>query len=140
MKKIFILLAIMSGSLFAELPSYQCVDTHDASYITAEGTIEPEINETSHRSKLNVSVVLEAKKGKKYVKNLRVNGNDFEVKMVNKSYIYALEFTVNAMHTWVLFDNKDGKPYITLSKTYDFLGAPMTVYSLYSCEHVNNTF
>ncbi len=140
MKKIISIVMVMGGLVWAELPSYQCVDTYEASYITAKGTIEPKVNETSHKSKLNVSIVTETKDAKKYVKSLRVNGNDFHVTMVNRSYIYALEFTANAMHTWVLFDNNDGKPHITLSKTYDFLGTPMTSYSLYSCEQVNNTF
>ncbi len=140
MKKIITSLVLMSSLICAELPSFQCVEVYGASYITAKGTIEPNIHRASGRSKLNVSIVMNNKKGKKYVDSLRVNGNDLHVTMVNKSYVYAVEFTANAMHSWVLFDNKDGTPYITLSKTYDFLGAPMTIYSLYSCERVNNTF
>jgi len=140
MKKIISGMLLISGIIWAELPSFQCVETYGATYITHEGTIKPAVNKASGMSKLNVSIVIKEKKGKKYIENLRVNGNDFHVTMINKSYVYAVEFTANAMHSWVLFDNKDGKPYITLSKTYDFLGAPMALYSLYSCERVNNTF
>ena len=140
MKKIIVIVTLISSSIWAELPSYQCVDTHEASYITFKGTIEPEVKQSSGRSKLNVSIVLKEEKGKEYIKSLRANGNDFHVTKVNKSYIYAVEFTANAMHTWVLFDNKDGKTHLTISKTYDFMGTPMTSYSLYSCEKVNNTF
>ena len=140
MKNIILSISLLSSIVLAELPSYQCVDNYNATYITGKGTIEPEVKKSSGRSKLNISIVVKNEKGKKYVDSLRVNGNDLYVTKVNKSYIYAIEFTANAMHTWVLFDNKDGKPYLTLSKTYDFLGAPMTLYSLYSCEKVNNTF
>ena len=140
MKKIIIFLAATSSLLLAELPSYQCVDTHEANFITHKGDIEPKVKETSHRSKLNVSLVVDSKESKKYIKSLRVNGNDFHVTMVSGGYVYAVEFTAVAMNTWVFFENKNGDIHLTLSKTYKFFGAPMTSYSLYSCEKVNNSF
>ena len=60
---------------------------------------------------------------------------------IKNGYIYAVEFVSGGMHTWVLFDNKkDNKTYLTVSKTYDFIGIPLTVYALYNCERVNNRF
>ncbi|MGE4511577.1 MAG: hypothetical protein AB7D43_10810 [Sulfurimonadaceae bacterium] len=60
---------------------------------------------------------------------------------IKNGYVYAIEFTAGGMHTWVLFKNKkDNKTYLTISKTYDFIGVPLTSYSLYKCEQTNNNF
>jgi endo-alpha-1,4-polygalactosaminidase (GH114 family) len=128
----------ITSLVLAELPSYQCKEINNATFINAKGKINPEVNSASGRSKLNVSLV--TKKGTNNLESLRVNGTELQVTKVSGTYVYAVEFALNGMHTWVLFKNTDGKTYITLSKTYNFLGAPMTLYSLYACENVNNTF
>ena len=138
MNKILLSMFAITSLVLAELPSYQCKEINNATFINAKGEIAPELNSASGRSKLNVSLV--TKKGTKNIESLRVNGTDLHVTKVSGSYVYAVEFALNGMHTWVLFKNTDGKTYITLSKTYNFLGAPMTLYSLYACENVNNTF
>lgn len=136
--KILLIILATTSLILAELPIYQCKEINNATFINEKGEIVPEVNSASGRSRLNVSLV--TKKGTKNIKSLRVNGTDLQVVKVSGSYVYAVEFALNGMHTWVLFKNKDGKTYITLSKTYDFIGAPMTLYSLYACENVNNTF
>ncbi len=138
MNKILLSVFTITSLVLAELPSYQCKEINNATFINAKGEIVPEVNRASGRSKLNVSLVTQ--KGTKNLESLRVNGADLQVTKVSGDYVYAVEFALNGMHTWVLFKNTDGKTFITLSKTYDFLGAPMTLYSLYACENVNNTF
>ena len=138
MNKILLSMFAITSLVLAELPSYQCKEINNATFINAKGEIVPEVNRASGRSKLNVSLVTQ--KGTKNLESLRVNGTDLQVTKVSGDYVYAVEFALNGMHTWVLFKNTDGKTFITLSKTYNFLGAPMTLYSLYACENVNNTF
>lgn len=137
MKKILTTLLIAFSLNATELPSYHCVNTYEASFIEANGSIKPEVKKASGRSKLNIMV--EEGKNKKLF--LNVNGNKLLITDIKHGYIYAVEFTAGGMHTWVLFKNqKDKKTYLTISKTYDFLGAPLTSYSLYNCEQVNNRF
>lgn len=135
MKKIFFILLIVFSLNASESPSYQCINTYEASFIEADGSIKPEAKKASGRSKLNIMV----EKGKKEMLFLNVNGNKLQVADIKNEYIYAVEFTAGGMHTWVLFKNKkDKQTYLTLSKTYDFIGVPLTSYSLYSCEQINN--
>jgi len=137
MKKILTALLVALSLNATELPSYHCINTYSASFIEADGSIKPKATKASGRSKLNI--ILEEDKKKKLF--LNVNGNKLLVTDIKHGYIYAIEFTAGGMHTWVLFENKkDKKTYLTISKTYDFLGAPLTSYSLYSCEQVNNKF
>ena len=128
-----------SLSFGADLPSYQCVDKYEASFFNHKGEIVPENKKASGKSKLNVMIVPETKDGKIQIKALNVNGNELMVTTVKNGYVYAIEFTKGGMHSWVLFEDKNGKTYITLSKTYDLMG-PLTSYSLYECEQVNNRF
>jgi len=137
MKRILITLSVVLSLNATELPSYHCVNTYEASFIKADGSVKPEVKRASGRSKLNI-MVEEDKKKKMF---LNVNGNKLLVTDIRHGYIYAVEFTAGGMYTWVLFENKkDKKTYLTISKTYDFLGVPLTSYSLYNCEQVNNRF
>ena len=137
MKKIFTTLLVAFSLNAAELPSYHCVNTYEASYIDADGSIKPKVKKTSGISKLNI--MIDEDSNKKVF--LNVNGAKLLVTDIKHGYIYAVEFTAGGMHTWVLFKNKkDKKTYLTISKTYDFIGAPLTSYTLYNCEQVNNRF
>jgi hypothetical protein len=137
MKKIFSILLVVFSLNATELPSYHCVDTYEASFIQSKGVVKPKVIKTSGRSKLNI--IVEEDKNNKI--SLNVNGNRLLVTDIKHGYIYAVEFTASAMHTWVLFKNKkDKKTYLTISKTYDFIGTPLTSYSFYGCEQVNNSF
>ena len=137
MKKILTILSVALSLNATELPSYHCVNSYEASFIQADGSVKPKVKRTSGRSKLNI-MVEEDKKKKIF---LNVNGNKLLVTDIRHGYIYAVEFTAGGMHTWVLFENKkDKKTYLTISKTYDFIGVPLTSYSLYNCEQVNNKF
>jgi len=138
MKKMFLFFAFIVNAVYgSELPSYQCTDIYEASFIEANGSLKPEAKKTTGRSKLNI--MIDEDKDKNLF--LNANGNKIEVINIKNGYIYAVEFTGGGMHTWVLFKNKkDNKTYLTISKTYEFFDAPLTSYSIYKCEQVNNHF
>ncbi len=137
MKKVLIAIALGALSWAGELPSYQCQSSYEASFIKGDGSIEPKAKKSSGSSRLNIAIALDGEK----VKGLSVNGKVLPLLYLKGSYIYAGEVTAGGMNTWVLFrDAPRNKDYLSISKTYDFLGAPMTSYLLYSCERVNNTF
>ena len=131
------MLIMLNTLILAELPSYQCKEAFSVTYFNYKGKIKPEIEKSSGKSRLNISLVpIDGQ-----IKYMRVNGQNLLVTKTFGSYVYALEFALSGMHTWVLFNNNfDGKNYLTISKTYDMLGSPMAGYFLYSCEKVNNTF
>ena len=63
MKKIFTTLVIALNLNATELPSYHCVNTYEASFIEADGSIKPEVKKASGRSKLNIMVEEKRKRG-----------------------------------------------------------------------------
>ena len=112
MKKIFTILFATLSLNATELPSYHCVNTYEASFIEADGSIKPEMKKASGSSKLNI--MIEKNKNKIY---LNVNGNKLLVTDIKHGYIYAIELTLGGMHTWVLFENrKDKKLILQLAK------------------------
>ncbi|MGD9718324.1 MAG: hypothetical protein AB7U24_03715 [Sulfurimonadaceae bacterium] len=56
MKKIFLTIVVALNIYASELPSYHCVNTYEASFIKADGSIKPEAKKTSGRSKLNILI------------------------------------------------------------------------------------
>ena len=136
MKKILFIFLTLFSLNATELPSFQCIETYYTSFIEADGSIKPKIRKPSAKSKLNIMV--ETGKNNKYF--LNVNGGRISVAEIKNGYIYAVEFTGGGMNTWVFLKNKKNKKYyLTISKTYELMDAPLTLFILYSCEQVNNS-
>ena len=47
MKKILLIVLAITSFVFAELPSYQCKEINNATFINAKGEIMPEVNSAS---------------------------------------------------------------------------------------------